>query len=75
MFRIPLTRSLFQGFISTYQSANYPTISKPYVYVDDLGNVKLLANMIDGPLQSDGDYFAVAVANDGFIEYLAMQET
>jgi hypothetical protein len=72
-----ISATLFDEFSSSYQSYNTthsdPSTSKPFVYVDTAGNVKLLTDMIDDD-GSDEGIFAVSMAEDGWMEYLALQE-
>lgn len=68
------TETLVNQFASSYQTI--PALDpsqKPFVYVDHDGNVKLLTDMVDGQKNKDG-IFAVSVANDGWMEFLAFTE-
>ncbi|MEX0799085.1 MAG: hypothetical protein WD025_06555 [Bacteriovoracaceae bacterium] len=74
MLKSSLSANLFQTFVSTYQKiqhSNAPDI--PFVYVDSDGSVKLLTNVIDENDGHDG-IFALSMAEDGWMEFLAMQE-
>ena len=78
-----ISATLFDEFSSSYQSYNssYSTSGtssenaeeKPFVYVDTEGNVKLLTDMVDDDGSEEG-IFAVSMAEDGWMEYLALQE-
>ncbi len=75
LLKSTLSASLFDEFSSSYQTYN-PSLDhtdKPFVYVDPLGNIKLLTNMVTDN-ESDDGIFAVSVAEDGWMEYLALQE-
>jgi hypothetical protein len=74
-----ISATLFDEFSSAYQSYN-TTLSKvnhtetqPFVFVDTQGNIKLLTDMVDDD-GSDEGIFAVSMAEDGWMEYLALQE-
>ncbi len=72
MLQNALSSNLFNDFTSSYQ--NYPDQStNPFVYVDSQGNVKLLTSVVEDDGESDG-FFAVSVANDGWMEFLALEE-
>jgi hypothetical protein len=66
-----ITTALYDEFVSTYQSYhhNQQTTEKPFVYVGDDGMVKYVTNVVD--IEDDGEIFAVSVAEDGWMEFLA----
>ncbi len=67
-----LTNTVFNEFVSTYQTCSpcNDDTSNPFVYVDPDGGVKLVTNVIDS-LGGENEIFALSVANDGFMEFLA----
>jgi hypothetical protein len=74
LLKSSLSNALFEDFTSSYQSLK--TIDdqqKPFVYVDHDGVVKLLTNVV-GADENDEGIFAVSVAEDGFMEFLALQD-
>ena len=74
MFKAKLTQSLFSDFSDSYQSFSSPKKDQyaPFVYADQDG-VRLLTNMVEENEEADG-VFAVAVAQDGWVEMLALYE-
>ena len=75
MLKSAISTTLFEEFLSSYQNYNPPNKeygSRPYVYVDPEGNIKLLTGMVESDGHSEG-IFAVSVAEDGWMEYLALQ--
>ncbi len=74
LFKTTLTQSLFSDFSASYQSFSAPEKDQTsaFVYVDQDG-VRLLTNVVDENEEADG-VFAVAVAQDGWQEMLAMYE-
>ena len=74
MLKSALSTSLFNQFSSTYQVyENTPQTHNPYVYVDTEGNIKLLTSVVEDDGTSDG-IFAVSMAEDGWMEFLALQD-
>ncbi len=75
MYKAPLTATVFKDFSSCYQhftsqaSSNH---SQPFVYVDSSG-VKLVTNVVDELDTPDG-VFALAMAQDGWVQMLALYE-
>jgi len=66
---------MFNHFSSTYQQlTNHGNSSQPFVYVDPNGSVKFLTNCVDESSDSD-EIFAISVAEDGWMEFLALQES
>ena len=70
-----LTSQLFDEFVSNYQTCNHshPLQSTPFVYVDVDGAMRLVTNVVDS-LGGENEIFALSMANDGFMEFLAFQE-
>ncbi len=75
MLKSSLSDNLFQSFVSSYQNIPDTSYSShiPFVFVDTEGGVKLLTNVVEDGNRSDG-IFAVSMAEDGWMEFLAMQE-
>jgi len=46
----------------------------PFVYVDTEGGIKLVTDVVDSSGGGDNEIFALSVANDGFMEFLAFQD-
>lgn len=72
LLKSSLSEALFNNFTSSYQSLTaIDEQQKPFVYVDHDGSVKLLTNVV---LDSNDEHgiFAVSVAQDGYMEFLAM---
>jgi len=74
LFKTKMTQSLFSDFSASYQSfsTTEKNSSSPYVYVDQDG-VRLLTDVVDENGAQDG-VFAVALAQDGWVEMLALYE-
>lgn len=74
MLKSAISSSLFNSFSSTYQaySEDSQDVMRPFVYVDTDGNVKLLTNVVEDDGNTDG-IFAVSMAEDGWMEFLAMR--
>lgn len=74
LLKSTLSESMFNQFTSTYQAYTQekPT-ENPFVYVDHEGNVKLLTSVVEDDGSVEG-IFAVSVAEDGWMEFLALQE-
>jgi hypothetical protein len=79
LLKSSLSNQLFDHFTASYQSlpdsvSDYENdvLATPYVYVDHDGVVKLLTNIVDDNSNADG-IFAVSVAGDGLMEFLAVQ--
>jgi hypothetical protein len=69
-----LSASLFHQFSSSYQAyQNDSNEVNPFVFVDQLGNIKLLTNVVEDDGNLEG-IFAVSVARDGWMEFLALQD-
>jgi hypothetical protein len=63
---------VFNEFVSNYQTCSpcNNDETSPFVYVDPDGGVKLVTNVINS-LGGQDEIFALSVANDGFMEFLA----
>lgn len=65
---------MFNQFASGYQAyTEESTKENPFVYVDTEGNVKLLTSVVEDDGSVEG-IFAVSVAEDGWMEFLALQD-
>lgn len=78
LLKSSLSNHLFDHFTASYQSLpeslkDTDDHVKPFVYVDHEGVVKLLTDVIDDKSSANG-IFAVSVAGDGIMEFLAVQE-
>lgn len=76
MYKAPLTATVFKDFSSCYQhfsSQNSRTPDQPFVYVDASG-VKLVTNVVDEEATASDGVFALSMAQDGWIEMLALYE-
>ena len=74
MLKSSLSHSLFNQFTSSYQAYSQNNKShNPFVYVDTNGNVKLLTSVVEDDGTQDG-IFAVSIAEDGWVEFLALQD-
>ena len=74
LLKSSLSASMFNQFASTYQAYSAETpLEIPFVYIDTEGNVKLLTSVVEDDGKMEG-IFAVSVAEDGWMEFLALQE-
>lgn len=76
MYKAPLTATVFKDFSSCYQhfaSQKSPENDSPFVYVDASG-VKLVTNVVDEWNEDADGIFALSMAQDGWIEMLAIHE-
>jgi hypothetical protein len=74
LLKSALSASLFDQFSSSYQVyEDTPQPHSPFVYVDTEGNVKLLTSVVEDDGSTDG-IFAVSMAEDGWMEFLAIQD-
>lgn len=76
MYKAPLTATVFKDFSSCYQhfaSQNSPNFDQPFVYVDSDG-VKLVTGVVDENADMNDGIFAMSMAEDGFVEMLAIHE-
>lgn len=76
MYKAPLTASVFKDFSSCYQhftSQKTQNSDEAFVYVDASG-VKLVTNVIDEQDSAPDGVFALSVAEDGWMEMLALFE-
>jgi len=75
LYKAPLTATVFKDFSACYQhftSQTSHSFEQPFVYVDSFG-VKLVTNVFDEKDAPDG-VFALSVAQDGWVEMLALFE-
>lgn len=75
MLKSSISSSLFQNFVSSYQKfqSTDSTTDIPFVYVDSDGSFHLLTNVIDQNGSADG-IFALSMAENGWMEFLALQD-
>ena len=72
MYKAPLTATVFKDFSACYKHfSSQSSKNGPYVYVDSSG-VKLLTNIVDEKDINSEGIFALSVAEDGFVEMLAI---
>jgi len=76
LYKAPLTATVFKDFSSCYSHFTSQTSlnpEQPFVYVDASG-VKLVTSVVgENNTASDG-VFALSMAQDGYVEMLAMYE-
>ncbi|WPU65509.1 hypothetical protein [Peredibacter starrii] len=76
MYKAPLTATVFKDFSSCYQhfsSQKSRNPDQPFVYVDASG-VKLVTDVVDAEATASDGVFALSMAQDGYIEMLALYE-
>ena len=76
MYKAPLTATVFKDFSSCYQhfsSQKSRNPDQPFVYVDASG-VKLVTDVVDAEATANDGVFALSMAQDGYIEMLALYE-
>jgi hypothetical protein len=76
LYKTHLTATVFKDFSSCYQhftSQKSKNPDQPFVYVDASG-VKLITNVVDDMNSSEDGVFALSMAQDGFVEMLALHE-
>lgn len=76
MYKAPLTATAFKDFSSCYShfsSQTSQTTEQAFVYVDSAG-VKLLTGVVGEENTASDGVFALSVAQDGWVEMLAMYE-
>ncbi len=74
LYKAPLTATVFKDFSSCYQHfSSRPVKNEPFVYVDSSG-VKLLTGVVDEKSTNPEGIFALSLAEDGFVEMLALSE-
>ncbi len=75
MYKAPLTATVFKDFSSCYShfSPSYSHSDQPFVYVDQEG-VKLVTDVVSEQNSSADGIFALSIAEDGWVEMLAMYE-
>jgi hypothetical protein len=67
---------VFKDFSSCYQhftSQKSKNPDQPFVYVDSFG-MKLITNVVDELEPGDDGVFALSMAQDGFVQMLALHE-
>jgi hypothetical protein len=66
-----ISSTLFNDFVSSYQSYKSlkQTSQSPFVFVGEQGEVKLVTDFVNN--EEDEEIFAVSVAEDGWMEFLA----
>ena len=71
MLKSGVSTSLYNEFVTSYQSYYQPQLNteKPFVFVGDDGQFKLVTDFVCD--DSDGEIFAVSMAEDGWMEFLA----
>lgn len=75
MYKTPLTATVFKDFSSCYQhfsSQKSSNSQQAFVYVDSNG-VKLVTDVVDS-MAKDDDIFALSMAEDGWMQTLALFE-
>lgn len=77
MYKAPLTASVFKDFSSCYQQftsqSSDPSSDQAFVYVDAQG-VKVITNVVEDADSSPEGVFALSVAQDGWVQMLALYE-
>lgn len=78
LYKAPLTASVFKDFSACYQhfaaqSQYASTSDQPFVYVDEQG-VKIITNVVDETDSTPEGVFALSVAQDGWVQMLALYE-
>lgn len=76
MYKTHLTATVFKDFSSCYQhftSQKTKSPEQPFVYVDASG-VKLVTSVVDDDSVTEEGVFALAVAQDGFVEMLSLHK-
>lgn len=70
-----VTHNVFSEFVSNYQTfqTTFSNQDQPFVYVDYDGAIKLVTDVVDSEKEGD-EIFALSIAEDGFVEFLAFQE-
>ena len=73
-----LSNNLYESFVATYQTCLPAKVSlqydQPFVYVSPDGEIRLVTEMMNSKGGED-EIFAVSIANDGFVEFLAFHES
>ncbi len=75
MFKSGVTRSVYYSFVDSFQSfgSQKSDLEKPYVYVDSNG-IKLITDVVNEYNENASEIFAVSVAEDGWMEFLALYD-
>ena len=66
---------MFNQFAADYQTCHKTSAqsNQPFVFVNHDGSIKLITDVVDS-LGGDDEIFALSVAEDGFVEFLAFQD-
>ncbi len=75
MFKSGVTSAVYRNFLESYQSlkSSPQQPNTPFVYVDE-NTVKLVTEVVSYGNSVDKGVFAVSVAEDGWMEFLAFNE-
>jgi hypothetical protein len=75
LFKTGLTATIYENFLDSYQSFETKKSSSntPFVYVDENG-IKIITDIVNESDNSADGVFAVSVAEDGWMEFLALYE-
>lgn len=74
MYKAPLTATVFKDFSSCYQHFTSPknsSLEQPFVYVDSEG-FRLVTNVVGERDSAPDGVFALSIAEDGWVEMLAL---
>jgi len=73
LYKAPLTGTVFKDFSSLYQHFNPGPVhsEQAFVYVDAQG-FRLVSSILNE--NDENDVFALSIANDGYVEMLAIQK-
>ena len=75
MYKAPLTATVFKDFSACYQhfTSQSSKSDEPFVYVNSDG-IKLVTNVVEENGAAPDGVFALSVAQDGWVEMLALYE-
>jgi hypothetical protein len=63
---------MYQEFISSYQTCQSSSgVNQPFAYANPDGSIKLITNVVNSINNGDDEIFALSMAEDGFMEFLA----
>lgn len=73
MFITGTTKRSYREFLSNYQTLSTQSRSscQPFVFVDT-NEIRLVTSMVDELNTAEDDIFAVSIAEDGWMELLAL---
>ena len=76
LFISSTTKKSFEDFLSNYQtmSTQPQAHSQPFVFVDT-NEIKLVTSLVDELDTAEDSIFAVSMAEDGWMELLALHES